>query len=286
MNNNNAFIFNRKTDGRFVVAQTIEMLQNQNALRNAHNLDIDQRKYAINNFTFKYAMETLYDEVNRMVEMENEADPALNVYRTFLPIKDILVIINDLQHELALSIQRESVRKGVKDRPHCGTKTFTRMERLSTNSIEPRVRKEKSNHKLVYWHRHFRNRLHKIKRESIIANVTSYKQLYKLMTGPASECNIQYSFKKLDKLDHFKVPDSWQNYYKVKGTFLVTMNLIKFHDMSIVDDNGCEIKGVDAVDQVNNDIMLLTIKKFDEKYFKYIRAYLYSDLLSADTEEV
>ena len=77
------YVFNRKTDGRYITAQTFHMLKDRSYNWERREYETGWDAYLRNYYVYDYQFTMLADELHRLARMEKEKDPAFEVHKKF-----------------------------------------------------------------------------------------------------------------------------------------------------------------------------------------------------------
>jgi hypothetical protein len=199
----NGYVFNSRTDGRFIVAQTFKMLNERTFNSKTRQYEIGWDAYLRNYYGFMYQFDMLSDELHKLAKMERSNDPEFARLSSFFT-KD--VVVETCEHYIRQLI------KYVKNQPKrkCKGVPYVKLNRYGNVFV-------KDLYDRVY---------KKIDFElDMINNSNNYTSL---------EIHFNAFVDKMVKLpyDTPKCP-AWKDAFKGKGGYVTLLNLIKFHGVTV-----------------------------------------------------
>jgi hypothetical protein len=213
----NGFVFNRRTDGRFVVAQTFQMLNGKSWNSKTRKEEYGWDAYLRNEYGYMYQFEMMKDELKRLARMEQDNDPEFARLSRFFTKE---VVIKTCEHYI------KQLKKHVDGLTYDET---------------GKKRKLKKHRGMEYIHlsgiagQDYRGNVH-VKDLDIVysplnkylynmRNCKTYKDLHEEL------CDFMKVMPELN----FDTPKcgAWKDAFKAKGAYVTLLNIIKFHGVTI-----------------------------------------------------
>lgn len=213
----NGFVFNRRTDGRFVVAQTFKMLNAISFNSKTRQCEDGWDACLRNEYGYMYQFEMMKDELKRLAKMERDNDPEFARLSRFFTKE---VVIKTCEHYI------KQLKKHVDGLTYDET---------------GKKRKLKKHRGMEYIHlsgiagQDYRGNVH-VKDLDIVysplnkylynmRNCKTYKDLHEEL------CDFMKFMPELN----FDTPKcgAWKDAFKAKGAYVTLLNIIKFHGVTI-----------------------------------------------------
>lgn len=200
---NSGYVFNRRTDGRFIVAQTFEMLNTPVYDYDTKEKRCDWNLYLKNRKSYMYQFDMMKEEIHRLAKMEKENDPEFERLSSFFTKEVVVATCKNYMKKLRKYLY------GLKTYNHKGKKYV-------------KIPYYGQVHCCEFYEKIFNPLQRYIK---AMENTYSY-------AGLESYYNIFYC--NMIKLPFFEKKYSlWKDAYKGKGAYVTLLNLVKFHDVKI-----------------------------------------------------
>ena len=202
------YVFNRKTDGRYITAQTFHMLNDRSFNWDKKEYEKGWDAYLRNRFVYDYQFTMLADELHRLARMEKEKDPAFEVHKKFFT-KDVVVALCDEHIFRAKKFINKIPVKHYQGKPY---KRIPGYGDVLFADIQTKVY----------------GKLLGVRSEVFFAK--NYKELEKEFNNFRRYLvNLPYNTPKCKE---------WKDAFKGKGGYITLMNIIKWH--------GCRINLMDT----------------------------------------
>ena len=233
----NGFVFNRRVDGRYVVAQTFKMLNDGSYNRKTWRKEYGWDNYLRNNFGYMYQFEMMKDELKRLARMEKDNDPEFERLSRFFTKE---VVVATCEHYM------KQLKKHVDNLIY---DTNGKMRKLKKHGRKPYIR------------------LNGIKGQDYRGNV-HVEDIDRIVYAPLNEslmdlkCCTRYDnlyFWLCDFMKHmpelgYSTPKcgTWHDAFKAKGAYVTLLNIIKFHDVTI---NGMNVyESIDYIESLTEEL--------------------------------
>lgn len=199
----NGYVFNSRTDGRFVTAQTFRMLNTISYSYKTKKYASGWDAYLRNNYGFMYQFEMLADELHKLAKMERSNDTEFARLSSFFTKEVVYETCSHYIRQLKKFIRKQPNRK-------CKGVPYVKLNKYGDvfiKDLETRV------------YRKMELALFNIK------NTKNYTELEK-------EFN---KFSKLMVKLPYDTPKSsvWKDAFKGKGAYVTLLNIIKFHGVTV-----------------------------------------------------
>lgn len=228
----NGFVFNRRTDGRFIVAQTFKMLNEGSYNRKTWRKEYGWDNYLRNNFGYMYQFEMMKDELKRLARMEKDNDPEFERLSRFFTKEVVVDTCEHYMKQLKKHVDNliyDTNGKMRKLKKH-GRKPYIRFKGIAGQDYRGNIHVEDIN-RIVYAPLN----------ESLmdLKGCTRYDNLYFWL------CDFMKFMPELE----YGTPKcgTWHDAFKAKGAYVTLLNIIKFHNVTI---NGMNV--YDSIDFVEN----------------------------------
>lgn len=204
----NGYVFNSRTDGKWVVAQTFNMLNFPSYNYSKRETERpDWNAYLRNNYSYMYQFSMMKDELKKLAKMQKDGDPEFYKLSSFFTKK---VVVDTCEHYV------KQLRKYIKNKPekHCKGEPYIHLPKYGdvfTKDLPERVYIH-----LTVW----LNNLKYCEDNNYAEIKAAYAMFYKNL--------IRLPF------DTPKCP-AWKEAFKGKGAYVTLLNLIKFHDVLVQD---------------------------------------------------
>lgn len=217
----NGYVRNTKLHRRWVMAQMFRMLNYRESWNANH---VGYNYYLNNMYDYKYQFKMLVDELNVLAHLEKE-DKETFEERTRFFNKDVVVALcNDYYKKLRKYVSTCKIKR-------CKGKPYVSIG--SQNVFVEYL-------KVVY--------------DSILEDIEYIKK-------SKSYENIHYHLKRFvyDYVEVYRLPYNtpkcaeWKDAYKGTGAYYTMMNMTKFHNCFVIDEDGIELKGMAAVRYIDSE---------------------------------
>lgn len=229
------YIFNSRTDGRWVCAQTFKMLNGK-----GYNCKTNQYEYGWDaclrlNYSYMYQFSMMIDELHRLAKMEINSDPEFEKLSRFFTKEVICETCTHYIKKLKKYVKTQKLRlcKGV---PYVRLNNYGN---VFCHELEAKIFG-----RLFY-------------RLLVIERCTNYSDL---------EVALKNFVKIMVKLpeDTPKCP-GWKDAFKGKGAYLTLMNIVKFH--------GCVVQNYETKEILDRDNSVAYVDslldEYDGAYWKF-----------------
>lgn len=197
------WVFNSRTDGRFLTAQTFKMLNEKSYNWKTKQYETGWDAYLRNSYPFMYEFDMLVDELHRLCKMEKDNDPEFTRLSSFFTKE---VVYQTCRHYL------KQLKKFVKNQPtrKCKGVPYVKLNKYGDVFVKDLDAK-------IY------NKLERMLTE--INNSTDYNTL---------EMILKTFICCIPKLP-FETPKCsiWKDAFKGKGSYVTLLNIIKFHNVVV-----------------------------------------------------
>lgn len=199
---NNGYVFNRKTDGRFITAQTFRMLNTPVYNLNTNKDKPDWNLYLKHNYSYMYQFDMMKDELKRLAKMERDKDPEFERLSCFFTKNVVISTCENYVKKLEKHISTLK-RHNHKKRPYIKLKNYGM---VYTDEI----------YKL---YNPLNNAIYAMKNANNYSNLHGFYMLF---------------YRKLIDLP-YETPKycMWKDAFKGKGAYVTLLNIIKFHGVKI-----------------------------------------------------
>lgn len=229
------YVFNSRTDGRWVCAQTFKMLNGK-----GYNYKTSQYEYGWDaclrlNYSYMYQFTMMIDELHRLARMELDNDPEFKELSRFFTRDVVYRTCKHYIKNLKTFIKKQSVKK-------CKGVPYVRLDKYGNVFYHELDQK-------VYGGLNFA--LIKIDR------CTNYYEL---------EIALKTFIRHMVKLPSTTPKCSeWKDAFKGKGAYLTLMNIVKFHN--------CVVQNYETKEMLNKyesvDYIESLLDKYDGAYWKF-----------------
>lgn len=197
------YVFNSKTDGRFVTAQTFRMLNGKTYNRKTRQWEKGWDAYLRNNYSYMYQFEMMLDEVHRLARMERDNDPEFARLSKFFTRDVVLNTCSQYIRRLRKYVKGLEV-KYCKGTPYVTLKGYGNVFLSDLNgtvytgleNIRDKVESCYTYDGLEFWLKRFVNNMVELPKDT-----------------PKEE--------------------QWKTAFKGKGAYLTLLNIIKFHGVTV-----------------------------------------------------
>lgn len=238
------YVFNPRTDGRWVCAQTFKMLNSSSSYNPGINgYEYGWNAYLRNNYPYMYQFKMMKDELHKLAKMEQSNDPEFEKLSRFFT-KD--VVVETCKHyikQLNKFIKTQKIR-------HCKGKPYVKLAwpygDVLIDDLEYRI-----------------------------FNVLN-ADLY-VITISKNYIDLKYNLtafmKHMCKLpDYTPKCEQWKTAFKGKGAYLTLLNIVKFH--------GCEVINYETAEVLDRDDSVAYIENLLDTYHPY-EYWKFHELLKA-----
>lgn len=199
----NGYVFNPRTDGRFVTAHTFKMLNEKSWNSKTRQYETGWDAYLRNSYSYMYQFDMMLDEVHKLAKMESNNDPDFARLSSFFTHE---VVVATCEHYI------RQLKKFVKNQPKrkCKGVPYVKLNKYGDVFVKDLNNK-------VYKNLEFALQL--------IKNRSSYSNMQR---------HLKVFMDAMVKLPHNtpKCPQ-WKDAFKGKGAYLTLLNIIKFHGVTV-----------------------------------------------------
>lgn len=201
------YVYNPKTDGRWVAANTFKMLNERSYNWGKHGCEYEYGwdAYLRNRYGYMYQFEMMVDEIHRLAKMEKDNDPDFNKLNRFFTKEVVYQTCKHYIKQLKKYIKTLPVHK-CKGEPYV---TVGKYRHVFVKDLDTKVYAS-----LEYW-------LNTIAKADTYAKTESYLR-----------CFVKYAEKVALPFDTPKC-STWKDAYKANGSFKTLMNIIKHHNVVV-----------------------------------------------------
>ena len=233
----NGFVFNRRTDGRFVVAQTFKMLNEGSYNRKTWKLEYGWDNYLRNNFGYMYQFEMMRDELKRLARMEKDNDPEFARLSRFFTKEVVVDTCEHYMKQLKKHVNNliyDANGKMRKLKKH-GRKPYIRFNEIKGQDYRGNVHVEDID-RIVYAPLN----------ESLmdLKGCTRYDNLYFWL------CDFMKHMPELE----YSTPKCgvWHDAFKAKGAYMSLLNIVKFSGVKVHGMNVYE--SIDYIESLTEEL--------------------------------
>ena len=210
------YVYNPKTDGRFVAAQTFKMLNEKSYNWKLRQYETGWDAYLRNAYPFMYQFDMMIDELHRLSKMERDNDPEFEVLKNFFTKTVVVETCKQYISQLKKFIKNQPTRK-------CRKKPYVKLNKYGNVYVTDLNAKVYS------------------KLECVLAKIT-YAKDYKEL-----EQNLREFVNVAPKLPHDTPKCSqWKDAFKGIGAYKTLNNIIKHHGVTVQNYETKEILDRDA----------------------------------------
>lgn len=223
------YVFNPRTDGRWVCAQTFKMLNSSSYNPGIKGYEYGWNAYLRNNYPYMYQFKMMKDELHKLAKMEQSNDPEFEKLSRFFT-KD--VVVETCKHyirQLNKFIKNQKIR-------HCNGKPYVKLAwpygDVFIDDLECRI-------------------FNVLNADLYVITISkNYIEL---------EYNLIAFMKHMCKLpDYTPKCEQWKTAFKGKGAYLTLLNIVKFH--------GCEVINYETSEVLNRDDSVAYIENLLDTY--------------------
>lgn len=237
------YVFNSRTDGRWVCAQTFRMFNSSSYNPGTNGYEYGWDAYLRNNYPYMYQFKMMKDELHKLAKMEQSNDPEFEKLSRFFT-KD--VVVETCKHyikQLNKFIKTQKIR-------HCKGKPYVKLAwpygDVFIDDLKYRI-----------------------------FNVLN-ADLY-VITISKNYIDLKYNLtafmKHMCKLpDYTPKCEQWKTAFKGKGAYLTLLNIVKFH--------GCEVINYETAEVLDRDDSVAYIENLLDTYHPY-EYWKFHELLKA-----
>lgn len=231
---NDGYVFNRRTDGRFITAQTFKMLTASSYNRNTRIREYGWDAYLRNCYGYMYQFDMMLDEVHKLARMERENDPEFGRLSRFFT-KD--VVFETCKHYM------RRLRKFVKSQPKrkCKGVPYAKLNMYGNVYI-----------------RDLDTKVYTPIADTIVAINTAqnYTQLERALKAFMNVmCKLPYETPKCSQ---------WKDAFKGKGSYVTLLNIVKFHSVKVIDNTGRELDTCGSVAYIES-----LLDEYEGEYWRF-----------------
>ena len=216
------YVFNRKTDGRFVTAQTFKMLTKNSYNWQTRTIESGWDAFLRNGYGYMYQFEMMLDELHKLAKMERNNDADFARLSHFFTKQVVYDTCNHYMRQLKKMIKRLPVKK-------CHGTPYVKLRQYGNvfcSQLQQRV------YNPLY---------------GALVNIdraTTYRDLeIALRSMMQLMLDLPYNTPKCSQ---------WKDAFKGKGAYVTLLNLIKFHGVKVVNAAGTELNTYDSVAYVES----------------------------------
>ena len=219
---NDGYVFNRKTDGRFVVAQTFKMLNTESYNWQTRTRESGWDAFLRNGYCYMYQFEMMLDELHKLAKMERSNDADFTRLSNFFTKQVVYETCNHYMRQLKKFINHQPNKK-------CHGRPYVKLRHYGnvfSSDLQQRV------YNPLY---------------GALVNIdraTNYRDLeIALRSMMQIMIDLPYNTPKCPQ---------WKDAFKGKGAYVTLLNLIKFHRVTVTDANGAELNTYNSVAYVES----------------------------------
>ena len=231
---NDGYVFNRRTDGRFVVAQTFKMLNTNSYNWQTRTTESGWNAYLRNNYGYMYQFEMMLDELHKLAKMERGNDADFARLSKFFTKQVVYETCNHYMRQLKKFINNQPKRS-------CHGNKYVRLRQYGNvycDNLQQRV------YNPLY---------------GALVNIdrtTNYRDLeVALRSMMQIMIDLPYNTPKCPQ---------WKDAFKGKGAYVTLLNLIKFHGVKVTDETGAELNTYDSVTYVES-----LLNTYNREYWRF-----------------
>lgn len=231
----NGYVFNSRTDGRFIVAQTFKMLNEKSYNHKLNMYEYGWDAYLRNSYGYMYQFDMMLDEVHKLAKMEKSNDPDFVRLSSFFTKDVVFETCNHYMRQLKKYIKNQKHRK-CKGIPYV---KLAKYGNVFLNNLDDKVY-----NKLYY-------------ALTLIRNADSYKML---------EDGLKLFMDFIVKLPYTTPKSSvWKTAFKGKGAYVTLLNIVKFHNVTVENyETGEKLDRDDSVAYIES-----LLNEYKGEYWKY-----------------
>lgn len=223
------YIFNPRTDGRWVCAQTFKMLNSSSYNPGINGYEYGWNAYLRNNYPYMYQFKMMKDELHKLAKMEQSNDPEFEKLSRFFTKEVVVETCKHYIRQLNKFIKNQKVR-------HCNGKPYVKLAwpygDVFIDDLECRIFNVLNANLYV---------------------ITISKNYIEL------EYNLIAFMKHMCKLpDYTPKCEQWKTAFKGKGAYLTLLNIVKFH--------GCKVINYETAEVLNRDDSVAYIENLLDTY--------------------
>lgn len=197
------YVFNSRTDGRWVCAQTFRMLNENSYNENSRKMESGWDAYLRNSFPYMYQFTMMADELHRLARMERDCDPEFEELKRFFTKTVVYETCKHYMRQLNKYIRKQPKRT-------CKGERYVKLNKYGDVFVKDLEFKVFRNLKFCL---------------ETIDNTANYRQL---------EEAFGLFLKYMPKLPYETPKCSvWKDAFKGKGGFLTLLNIVKFHNVVV-----------------------------------------------------
>ena len=222
------YVYNYKTDGRWVAAQTFRMLSEKSYNWKTRQYETGWDAYLRNRYTYMYQFDMMVDELHRLSKMERDNDPEFELLSNFFNEEVVVATCKHYMRQLKNFVKKQPTRK-------CKGEPYVKLNKYGNVFVKDLNVK-------VY------DRLERIL--TAINNFVDYKKLEFDLK------NFMYSMPKLPA----ETPkcSEWKDAFKGLGAYKTLNNIVKHH--------GCVVENYETGEILNRDDSVAYIESLVDKY--------------------
>lgn len=200
---NAGYVFNPRTDGRFVCAATFKMLNGSTYNTKTRQWEDGWDAYLRNGYPYMYQFDMMLDELHKLAKMERNNDPEFARLSSFFTKQVVYETCKQYIRQLKKFVNKQKVRK-------CQGVPYVKLNRYGN------VFKKDLN-KTIY------NKL-----DGTLVNIKNSNDYTSL------ERNLKAFMNYMCKLP-YETPkcSQWKDAFKGKGSYLTLLNIVKFHNVTV-----------------------------------------------------
>lgn len=228
------YVFNRRTDGRFVTAQTFRMLTQPTYNWETKTNEYGWDAYLRNRYGYMYQFDMMLDEVHRLARMEKDNDPEFGRLSRFFTKEVVYETCNHYMRRL---------RKYVKNQPTrtCKGVPYRKLNKYGNVYIRDLNTK-------VYF-----------------PLTAALNALQRAKTYLELELKLKVFMKEMCKLPHNTPKCSqWKDAFKGKGAYVTLLNIVKFHGVNVIDNMGKPLDTCGSVAYIES-----LLDEYDGEYWRF-----------------
>jgi hypothetical protein len=197
------YVFNSRTDGRFVTAQTFKMLNEKSYNWNLGKYEFGWDAYLRNCFGYMYQFDMMIDELHRLAKMERSNDPEFARLSSFFTKEVVYETGKHYLRQLKKYIKNQPTRK-------CKGVPYARLNKYGDVFLKDLDVKVFRKMELALFN---------------INNCKNYTELEKeLKAFVCLMVKLPYNTPKCSQ---------WKDAFKGKGAYVTLLNIVKFHGVTV-----------------------------------------------------
>ena len=197
------YVFNSRTDGRFVTAQTFKMLNEKSYNWKLKKYEFGWDAYLRNCYGFMYQFDMMLDELHKLAKMERDIDPEFARLSSFFTKEVVYETCKHYIHKLKKFIKNQPTRK-------CKGVPYVKLNKYGNVFIKDLELRVYRRLELALFN---------------VQNARNYTELEKELKAFMNlMVKLPYDTPKAS---------AWKDAFKGKGAYVTLLNIIKFHGVVV-----------------------------------------------------